>query len=59
MHVVDPKTGSPFDAIGSFILDEGNWFTRAVITRINDSIRTYVWAILGAVSSKVFNFRNR
>ncbi len=50
MRVVDPETGSPLDAIGSFILDEGNGFTQAGITRINDSIRTYVWAILGAQS---------
>ena len=38
------------DAIGSFVLDHSNGFTQAGITRINDSIRTYVWAILGAQS---------
>ena len=42
--------GSPFDAIGSFVLDKGVGFTQAGIARINDSIRTYVWAILGAQS---------
>ena len=42
--------GSQFDAIGSFVLDEGKGFTQAGISRINDSIRTYVWAILGAQS---------
>ena len=38
------------DAIGSFVLDKSKGFTQAGITRINDSIRTYVWAILGAQS---------
>ena len=42
--------GSPFDAIGSFVLDKSNGFTQAGVPRINDSIRTYVWAILGAQS---------
>ena len=43
-------SGSNFDAIGSFVLDEGKGFTQAGITKINDSIRTFVWAILGAQS---------
>jgi hypothetical protein len=30
------------------VLDSSNGFTRAGVSRINDSIRTYVWAILGA-----------
>ena len=42
--------GSPMAAIGSFVCDYGKGFTQAGITRINDSIRTYVWAILGAQS---------
>ena len=40
--------GSEMDAIGSFVLDESNGFTQPGISRINDSIRTFVWAILGA-----------
>ena len=40
--------GSQYDAIGSFVLDGSDGFTQAGIARINDSIRTYVWAILGA-----------
>ena len=42
--------GSPFDAIGSFVLDKSDGFTQAGVPRINDSIRTYEWAILGAQS---------
>ena len=42
--------GSPFDAIGSFVLDKSSGFTQAGVPRINDSIRAYVWAILGAQS---------
>ena len=40
--------GSQYDAIGSFVLDKSDGFTQPGIARINDSIRTYVWAILGA-----------
>ena len=32
----------------TFILDEGNGFTQSGVERLNDSIRTYVWAILAA-----------
>ena len=32
----------------TFILDKAEGFTRPGVERINDSIRTYVWAILGA-----------
>jgi len=32
----------------TFILDEGKGFTQAGVERLNDSIRTYVWCILGA-----------
>ena len=42
--------GSPFDAIGSFLLDKSNGFTQAGVPGINDSIRTYVWASLGVQS---------
>ena len=42
--------GSPFDAIGSFVLDKSSGFTQAGVSRIDDSIRAYVWAILGAQS---------
>ena len=31
-----------------FILDKSEGFTHAGVERLNDSIRTYVWAILGA-----------
>lgn len=31
-----------------FILDKSDGFTQAGVVRLNDSIRTYVWAILGA-----------
>ena len=34
----------------TFILDNSNGFTRAGVERINDSIRTYCWAILGSQS---------
>ena len=47
---VKQLVGSQFNAIGSFVLDEGKGFTQAGIVRINDSIRTFVWAILGAQS---------
>ena len=52
MRAVDPKVGSPFDAVGSFVLDKSNGFTQAGVARINDSIRTFVWAVLGAQSQK-------
>ena len=32
----------------TFILDISNGFTKAGVERLNDSIQTYVWAILGA-----------
>ena len=48
---LQPSTkGSFLDAIGSFVLDKSSGFTQAGVSRINDSIRTYVWAILGAQS---------
>ena len=31
-----------------FMLDQTQGFTHAGVERLNDSIRTYVWAILGA-----------
>ena len=34
----------------TFILDNSKGFTRAGVERINDSIRTYCWAILGSQS---------
>ena len=37
-------------AWATFILDNSNGFTRAGAERINDSIRTYCWAILGSQS---------
>ena len=41
---------SIYAAIGSFVSDKGYGFTQAGVARINDSVRTYVWAILGAQS---------
>lgn len=38
------------DAWNTFILDTAEGFTRAGVERINDSIRTYCWAILGSQS---------
>ena len=35
-------------AWATFILDKSDGFTQPGVERINDSIRTYVWAILGA-----------
>ena len=34
----------------TFILDKSDGFTRPSVERINDSIRTYCWAILGSQS---------
>ena len=34
-------------AWGAFVLDKSEGFTSAGVDRLNDSIRTYVWAILG------------
>ena len=44
--------GTPMAAIGSFVLDVpyDSGFWRAGISRINDSVRTYAWAILGSQS---------
>ncbi|KAL4225262.1 hypothetical protein ACF0H5_015950 [Mactra antiquata] len=38
------------DVWTTFILDKSNGFTRAGVERINESIRTYCWAILGSQS---------
>jgi hypothetical protein len=42
------RKGDAMAAIGSFVLDSSKGFTRAGVSRINDSIRTYAWAILGS-----------
>ena len=42
--------GSFLDAIGSFVLDKSSGFTQAGVSRINDSIRSFVWAVVGAQS---------
>ena len=44
------KNNDPMTSVGSFVLDKSNGFTQAGVARINDSIRTYVWAIVGAQS---------
>lgn len=38
----------PDDLWRTFLLDKSFGFTQAGVERLNDSIRTYVWAILGA-----------
>ena len=48
-HVDYIAQGSEADeAWSSFVLDRSQGFTASGIERLNDSIRTYVWAILGA-----------
>ena len=47
-HVWLQQEHSPSDTWATFILTESNGFTRPGIERLNDSIRTYVWALLGA-----------
>ena len=46
------RHGNALGAIGSFVLDTpyDSGFFRAGVSRINDSIRTYVWAIIGSQS---------
>jgi hypothetical protein len=49
MHIDYIAQGSEAeDAWMSFILDHSKGFTRAGVERINDSVRVYCWAILGA-----------
>ena len=40
----------------TFILDKSDGFTQAGVERLNDSIRTYVWAIVGAQAQTRSNF---
>ena len=57
-HYSDGPFFHPKDAIrhnrdisgawATFILDKSEGFTQAGVDRLNDSIRTYVWAFLGA-----------
>ena len=42
------KKGDAMAVIGSFVLDEKNGFTPQGVSRLNDSIRTLVWAVLGS-----------
>ena len=44
------KNNDPMTSVGSFVLDKSSGFTQAGVARINDSIRTYVWSIVGAQS---------
>ena len=46
------------DAWTTFILDKGNGFTQAGVERLNDSIRTYCWCILGAQAQTRSNIIN-
>ena len=50
LHVDFIKQDStiPDEAWRTFLLKKSNGFTRPGVERLNDSIRTYVWAILGA-----------
>jgi hypothetical protein len=49
LHISFIKQGDEADdAWSTFILDKSEGFTRAGVERVNDSIRTYVWAVLGA-----------
>ena len=50
VHVDFVKQDQPGAGEGwrHFILDKSQGFTRAGVERLNDSIRTYVWALLGA-----------
>jgi len=49
LHVDYIAQGSEaVEAWSSFMLDKSLGFTHAGVERVNDSIRTYVWAILGA-----------
>jgi hypothetical protein len=49
LHIDYIAQGSEADAAWTtFILDKSSGYTRPGVERINDSIRTYVWAILGA-----------
>lgn len=47
MHI-DYISQDSGDTWTTFILDKSKGFTRPGVERLNDSIRTYVWAILGA-----------
>ena len=47
LHVDYIAQGRP-DAWKTSILDKSDGFTQPGVNRLNDSIRTYVWAILGA-----------
>ncbi|MEW8560691.1 MAG: hypothetical protein AB2541_01260 [Candidatus Thiodiazotropha sp.] len=42
----------------TFILDKSEGFTQAGVERLNDSIRTYVWAILGSQAQARSNILN-
>ena len=44
------KNNDPMTSVGSFVLDKSSGFTQAGVARINGSIRTYVWSIVGAQS---------
>jgi hypothetical protein len=47
LHVAYIEQGAEADW-SRFIPDKSEGFTRAGVERLNDSIRTYIWAILGA-----------
>ena len=46
------------DAWTTFILDKSEGLTRPGIERINDSIRTYVWCLLGSQAQVRSNIMN-
>jgi len=41
------QSGDAANGFIDFMLDQTQGFTHAGVERLNDSIRTYVWAILG------------
>ena len=48
MHVDYIQQENADYAWNTFILDKSEGFTRPGVERLNDSIRTYVWSILGS-----------
>ena len=44
------------EAWTTFVLDKSKGFTQAGVERLNDSISTYVWAVLGAEAQKAVEY---
>ena len=56
---VDYIAQDPEVSGAAFILDKSVVFSQPGVERLNDSIRTYVWAILGAQAQTRTHLRNR